>query len=353
MKLKNFMKRILILKTLHTRYRKFKVKNKIKVLITGGAGFVGAHLTYKLISLGHKVLVVDILKSQGGIPFVNKNCNFIKGDISKLSTIKKIKKWKPNVIYHLAAQSAVEPAYDDPKFDIMTNTYGTFLLCSLAKELKVKKFIYTSSAAAIGSNSKKIINEKIRVNPDSLYGITKYNGEILVKQILGSTKTQTTIFRLFNTYGPGEDLNNLKKGMVSIYSSYVWKKKPIIVKGSLNRFRDFVYIKDCVNILSKCIEKTFKKKDELFHLTMGENLTVKELIKKILKASNSRTNYPVKISNNTPGDSFGFRSSNNKLKKQFNYTKKYNVDRGLKEYFKWIRKVPVRKNIKSYHPLKI
>ena len=88
MKLKNFMKRILILKTLHTRYRKFKVKNKIKVLITGGAGFVGAHLTYKLISLGHKVLVVDILKSQGGIPFVNKNCNFIKGDISKLSTIK-------------------------------------------------------------------------------------------------------------------------------------------------------------------------------------------------------------------------------------------------------------------------
>jgi len=328
------------------------VKKKFKILITGGAGFIGAHLTDKMINLGHKVLVVDILKPQGGIPFVNKKSKFIKGDISKTSTLKKIKHWKPDIIYHLAAQSAVEPSYDDPKFDILTNTYGTYMLCVLAKNLKIKKFIYTSSAAAIGSNTKKIVNEKIKVNPDSLYGITKYNGEMLVKQILGSTKTQTTIFRLFNTYGPGEDLNNLKKGMVSIYSSYVWKKKPIIIKGSLNRFRDFVYIKDCVNILSICIRKKFKKKDELFHLTMGENLTVKSLIKKILKASNNSANYPVKITNNTPGDSFGFRSSSNKLKKHFNFIKKYSVDKGLKEYFKWIRKVPVRKNIKSYHPLK-
>ena len=85
---------------------------------------------------------------------------------------------------------------------------------------------------------------------------------------------------------------------------------------------------------------------------MGENLTVKSLIKKILKASNNSANYPVKITNNTPGDSFGFRSSSIKLKKHFNFIKKYSVDKGLKEYFKWIRKVPVRKNIKSYHPLK-
>ena len=327
------------------------MKKKLKILITGGAGFIGAHLTEKIIKLGHKVLVVDILKSQGGITFVNKKCEFIKGDICKLTTIKKIKLWKPDIIYHLAAQSAVEPAYDNPKFDILTNTYGTFLICNLAKDLKVKKFIYTSSAAAIGNNTKKIINEKTSVNPDSLYGITKYNGEMIVKQILGSTKTKTIIFRLFNTYGPGENLNNLKKGMVSIYSSYVWKKKPIVVKGSLKRFRDFVFIKDCIEILSRCIKKKFKIKNELFHLTMGENLTVEKLIKKILKASNNKSNYPVKTSNNTPGDSFGFRSSNLKLKKHFKYKPKYKLDIGLKEYFNWIKKIPIKKNLKLYHPL--
>ena len=328
------------------------MKRKLKILITGGAGFIGAHLTEKLIKLGHKILVVDILKPQGGIPFVNKKCHFIKGDISKISTIKKIKLWKPEVIYHLAAQSAVEPAYDDPKFDIMTNTYGTFLICNLAKILKVRRFIYTSSAAALGNNSKKIINEKTKANPDSLYGITKYNGELLIKQILGSTKTKTTIFRLFNTYGPGENLNNTKKGMVSIYSSYIWRKKPIIVKGSLKRFRDFVFIYDCVEILSRCISKSFTKKDEIFHLTMGENLTVKKLIKEILIASKNKSNYPIFLTKGTQGDSFGFRSSSLKLKKSFNYKPKYKLSKGLKEYFKWIKKVPVKRNLTSHHPLK-
>ena len=132
------------------------MKKKYKILITGGAGFVGSHLTEKLVNLGHKVLVVDILKSQGGIPFINKKCKFIKGDISKISTLKKIKLWKPEIIYHLAAQSAVEPAYDDPKFDILTNTYGTFLICNLAKNLNIKKFIYTNSAASIEIIQKKL-----------------------------------------------------------------------------------------------------------------------------------------------------------------------------------------------------
>ena len=125
-------------------------------------------------------------------PSLSSHCKLI-------ITIDKIRKWKPNFIFHLAAQSAVEPAYDDPKFDILTNTYGTYLICNLAKELKVKKFIYTSSAAAVGNNIKKKIDEKIIANPDSLYGITKYNGELLMKQIFKETKVQTVIFRLFNT----------------------------------------------------------------------------------------------------------------------------------------------------------
>ena len=90
----------------------------------------------------------------------------------------------------------------------------------IAKELRIKKFIYTSSSAVYGSNSKRIINEKEKINPDSIYGISKYTGELFVNQILKKSFTKTVIFRLFNTYGPGENLNNLKKGMVGIYLSY-------------------------------------------------------------------------------------------------------------------------------------
>ena len=125
--------------------------------------------------------------------------------------MKKIRKWKPQVIYHLAAQSGGESAYDDPKFDYLSNGYGTFQLAKLAKELNVKHFIYSSSVAVYGSLRKKKITEASSINPDSIYGISKYAGEMFIKQILYKTKTKTTIFRVFNTFGPGENLNFLKK----------------------------------------------------------------------------------------------------------------------------------------------
>ena len=111
-----------------------------KILITGGAGFIGAHLTNKLSKIKkNKILVVDLLKSKGGIPFLNPKNRFIKGDITK-KYIKKIEKWKPEVIYHLAkAQSGSEGAYDNPKEDLLTNALGTFLLADLAKKIKCKK----------------------------------------------------------------------------------------------------------------------------------------------------------------------------------------------------------------------
>lgn len=198
----------------------------MKVLVTGGAGFIGAHLVKKLLDNNHKVLVFDNLSSIGGILFKNPKSQFIKGDLTRSKDIKKIESWKPEVIYHLAAQSGGESAYLNPKKDYMTNGYGTLNLCKIAKKIKVKHFIYTSSVAVYGSNHKKI-NELSAINPDSIYGVSKFAGEMFINQELKNTKIRYTIFRVFNTYGPGENLNYLKKGMVSIYASYVWKKNQL------------------------------------------------------------------------------------------------------------------------------
>ncbi len=324
-----------------------------KILVTGGAGFIGAHLTKKLLNLGYKVLVVDKLNWQGGIPFVNNKCKFIKGDITDLKIIKKIKSWKPQIIFHLAAQSAVETAYDNPKSDILTNSYGTYLISNLAKDLKIKKFIYTSTVAIYGNNSKKGIDENSKPNPESLYGISKLSGEMFAKQILRKTNTKVIVFRVFNTYGPGENLNNLKKGMVSIFSSYVWKKKPIIVKGSLKRFRDLVFIDDCVEILTKSLKIRFKKNFEIFNLSTGENYTVKKIIENILNAAKKSKKYPVIISQGTKDDSFGFHTSSTKLKKHFKFRPKYNLKTGLKKYFEWINLVPNNQKILNFHPINL
>jgi UDP-glucose 4-epimerase len=323
----------------------------MKILVTGGAGFIGAHLVNKLIISKHKVLIVDNLQGVGGIPYVHPKATFIKGCITKKKILNLIKKWKPEAIYHLAAQSGGETAYDNPRKDYLINGYGTYLISLLAKELKVKKFIYTSSVAIYGSNLKNKINEDTKINPDSIYGISKYAGELFIKQILIPSNTKTVIFRVFNTYGPGENLNFLKKGMVSIYSSYVWKKKPIIVKGSLKRFRNYQYIDDVVNILFLSLKNKELKKNEIFNLTTSKAIKVKELIRIILRINNKK-NYKVIEANSTPGDSFGYDGSNKYLRRKFKNYKFIDINKGIKKYFYWINSVPVTKNIDKFHPLK-
>ena len=323
-----------------------------KILVTGGAGFIGAHLVQKLIDKRFKVMVVDSLKTIGGIPYINPKSFFVKGDILDDRVLKKIKKWKPEIIYHLAAQSGGESAYDNPKFDYLTNGYGTYLLSILAEEINVKHFIYSSSVAVYGSNAKKKISENSKIKPDSIYGISKYVGEMFIEQILYKSNVKTLIFRIFNTYGPGENLNFLKKGMVSIYCSYVWRNKPIIVKGSLKRFRNYQYIDDVVNILAKSIFYNKLKKNEVFNLTTGKAIRVSKLIKSILKINKKPRHKVIVKKRGTAGDSFGFDASNKYIKKKFADYKFTSLNDGLNKYFKWINKVPKIKNLNNFHPLK-
>ena len=250
----------------------------VRILITGGAGFIGVHLAEMLIQKKNSVLIVDKKSLLGGIFFINKKAKFIKGDILNSKIIKKIEKWKPQIIYHLAAQSAGESAYDDPKDDYLTNGYGTYLIAKLAKKIKCKYFIYASSVAVYGSNPQKKITEKSPINPDSIYGISNFAGEMFVKQLLLKSKTKVRIIRIFNTFGPGQNILNLKKGMVGICSYYFWAKKPIIVKGSLKRFRNHVFIDDCIKILFKCLNNKKLKKFETINLTSAKKLVLEILL---------------------------------------------------------------------------
>ena len=216
------------------------------------------------------------------------------------------------------------------------------MLADLAKKKLNAKNLFIQ-VLLLFTGKKKYISEKSDIRPDSIYGVSKYAGELFLRQLLGNTKVKTYIFRVFNTYGPGENLNNLKKGMVSIFCSYVWQKKPIIVKGSLNRFRNFTYIDDCVEILAKSIYNSKLKNFEIFNLTSEKKITVKELIKKILKIKNLKK-YKIKVIKGTPGDSFGFDSKNSYLKNKFTKIKFIDIESGLKKYFKWIDRVPKNKS---------
>ena len=136
--------------------------------------------------------------------------------------------------------------------------------------------------------------------------------------------------------------------MVSIYCSFIWKKKPLIVKGSLNRFRNLTYIADCVNILSRSIKNNKLNKFEIINLSHGNKTTVKNVVKTILKVNNLK-NWKIIKKKSTPGDSFGSHSSNLYLKNKFSNYKFMNLEEGLKNYFLWINKIK-KKNIAKSHP---
>lgn len=322
------------------------------ILVTGGAGFIGAYIVRELINNGYKVVIVDTLRDVGGISYIHPKAEFLNMDICDLNLFDKLRDYTFEAVYHLAAQSAGEPSYDNPKFDALTNSYGTLLIAKFCKENNIPKLIYTSTVAVYGNTNEGSLNENSPIVPDSIYGVSKYAGELYVKQNLRNSNTNFTIFRVFNTYGPGENLAFSKKGMVSIYISYLWKKEPILVKGSLDRYRDFTFIDDTVKAILLSQDSNISN-GKTYNLSSGIKTTVKELLDQIFIAFGEKVSYPVKEMQGTPGDSFGFHADISKLNEELSWYPATSLEKGLKYYADWVKCIPSVESLSSSHPFKI
>lgn len=289
-----------------------------KALIFGGAGFIGSHLTKRLIENGYFVEIVDKKNPESSL---KKNLKFYRGNIKNLNIFKKLNS-QYDVVYHLAAQTSARISEEKPLEDIETNYLGTFNICEWAKINKPKKIIFTSSMAVYAPSHKKL-NENSKLHPNSNYGKTKLESEYLIKS-LNKFKIKTIILRLFNVYGPGQDYKNLKQGMVSIYVYYAIFKKKILVTGSLERFRDFIYISDVINVLVKVINLN---NNLILNVANGNKVTVNELLQKICKKCKLNLRTSVEITKSHIGDVFGTFSDTKKLNRI--YKPKINLENGL------------------------
>jgi len=302
-------------------------------LITGVAGFIGSAIAKRVLENGDKVIGIDNFNT-GIKRDILKKIDFIEGDISKKEDIAKFRQYKIDAIFHLAAQSSGEISYENPEYDVLTNSLGTLNLLNFAVERNIKRFIYASTMSIYGDVEDKPILETDCKNPKSYYGITKLAGENYVTAF--SDKLNTTSFRLFNVYGEGQNMENLKQGMVSIYLSYFMKNIPVLVKGDKKRFRDFIYIDDVVDVWIQSIdlEISFGK---AYNLATGKKTTVEVLLNTIAKKWGNQ-NYPIEYSNiRTSGDIFGIYADISKLKKDFNWSPKVNLETGIEKFIKWIK----------------
>ena len=285
------------------------------ILVTGGCGFIGRHLVKRLKKLGHNVIVCD-LKAE------SPDYNY---DISNYNDLIKITD-DIDLIYHIAAQSYGYRSLVEPELDLDWNAKGTLNICRFAKERGVKKIIYASTMAVYGEGD--WLKETDELNPKSNYAISKLYGEICLKQF-SQFGIDYTIFRIFPTYGPGQNLTNGRQGIAAVFVQQVVSGNKVDVTGPLNRYRDITYIDDNINALVLGMDDRTSK--EIYNVCTNTKTYVEDIINKFIEYS-GRDNFEVENVGSEDGDQFGNTGNNEKLR-QLGWSPKVSNDEGLKKLY--------------------
>jgi UDP-glucose 4-epimerase len=310
----------------------------LNILVTGGAGFIGSKIAHRLLADGHRVWVVDNL-STGSTKNVPDGAELVELDVSRPKLAETLPHERFECIVHLAAQSSGQISHESPQLDVMTNLFGTMQLLEWARVSGVRRFLYASSMAVYGLTEESPIREDARFVPHSFYGINKLASEHYLNHYQG-LGLSTTAFRMFNVYGPGQNLANMKQGMVSIYLAYLLAGERLLVKGSGERFRDFIYIDDVVDAWVKAMG-TPAADGRVYNLASGRRTVVSELIAELLGAFGiDPAAYHVEYTDPTPGDQFGIYADISRIRSELGWEPRVDLATGLKRMVTWARAEP-------------
>lgn len=251
----------------------------MKILVTGGAGFVGSHIADTLIEKGHEVLIIDNL-STGQEENVNKNARFIKADINDFETVENIfSKEKPEIVYHLAAQIDVRKSVEDPISDARTNILGSLNLVKLSHKYGIKKFIFSSTGGAIyGDTKDRPTKEDHPEFPLSPYGIAKLATDKFLNFYHEVYGLKFVSLRYANVYGPRQNPHG-EAGVVAIFLNKMVKGENPIINGDGTQTRDYVFVGDVVRANLMTLENM--EITGIFNVGTSKEISVKELFSEI------------------------------------------------------------------------
>lgn len=305
----------------------------MKILIVGGLGFVGSHLINLCLRKNHEIFVID-LKKDNSLGDTNKNIKIFNCDITKSEELKKIKLNNLDLVLHCAAQPSVAMSFEKPVADLEVNVLGTFNLLRWCGLNNVKRIIYASTFNVYKEDSSiNTYNETSICEPRSLLGISKLTAENYIRVYGNFLGIKWNIFRMFNIYGPGQDQNNKFLGMISIFLNMAKKDPTIIVKGSLNRFRDFIFIEDVIKAWGLLIDDK-KNYDKIYNLGSGTKCFISDLLKEISLTLNKKLN--IKEIPGSSGDFMGSVSDISRIKNDLGFKPDYNLKTGLKLFNNWL-----------------
>ena len=299
----------------------------MKILVTGGAGFIASQIADAYILEGHEVHILDNL-STGFEKNINPKAIFINSDITSQSILSLFKKERFDVVNHHAAQIDVRKSVNDPIFDANTNILGTINLLQAAVKTGVKKFMFASTGGAVyGEQEYFPADEKHPTNPVSPYGITKLSIEKYLFFYNIEYKLNYTILRYANVYGPRQNPFG-EAGVVAIFTNKLLKNENPIINGDGEQTRDYVFVEDVVQANVIALNDNTS---DIYNIGTGVETSVNELFAKLNQISGSKASE--KHGPAPKGEQARSVITSDKLYKKFNWKPSIKIEEGLKKTF--------------------
>ena len=261
------------------------------IFVSGGAGFIGAHMVSELLKNGFKLRVLDDL-STGKVENIVHHLNnpdfcFIKGDIRDKKIVNEALR-DVKAVYHLAAISSVPFSVKNPRITFQINLEGTQNLLELSVRNEVEKFIFASTSAVYGDPVYLPIDEEHPTNPKSPYALTKLKAEQLCREFEEKYGLNVTILRLFNVYGPGSRCDSYG-GVIAQFINRLRNNKPLLIYGDGTQTRDFVHVKDVVQAFLHTLSFENTSENKVFNIATGKPTTINELVRLLTDLTGKET----------------------------------------------------------------
>ena len=312
----------------------------MKIFLTGSSGFIGFHLSKKLLDKGHNVHGFDSMnnyydvklkKKRYKILSTYKNFLFTKSDIENRKNLSKtILKFKPKIIIHLAAQAGVRYSIEKPRVYLDSNITGTYNIIELAKKVNVKHLLIASSSSVYGANTKLPFKENDKTETQlSIYAATKKSTESIAHSYSNIWKLPITMMRLFTVYGPW----GRPDMAMYIFANKISNNQPISVFNHGDMIRDFTYIDDIIDGIRAAIHKNYKC--EIFNLGNGSPINIMYMLELIQKYLNKKA--IIEYKKNQLGDVRETVADITYSKKKLGYDPSTHITKGVKEFIKWFK----------------
>jgi UDP-glucose 4-epimerase len=268
----------------------------MKVLITGGAGFIGSHLVEHFQGKAD-IYVLDNLRSGYRKNLDALDCEFIEGSVTDRTLVRKAVKGV-DYVFHLAAMVSVPESMTNPVECVEINTIGTLILLEESAKAGVKKLCFSSSAAVYGDNPTVPKTEDMLPEPKSPYAVTKLDGEYYCRIFHDAGRLNTVCMRYFNVFGPRQDPRSQYAAAVPIFIDRALKNEPLTVFGDGEQTRDFVYVRDIV--AANVFLAEHADLSGVYNVASGKRMTVNELARKIIALTGSQSQ--IQYAAPRPGD---------------------------------------------------